>query len=85
MSAGLIPTINAVNSVGIEIIPGMMTGQVIAGAFPAQTAKYQIMVMLKLTAATAIATILGILFAYKRAFTSDGRLLGSMFISNKRP
>lgn len=85
VSAGLIPTINAMNSVGIVSIPGMMTGQVIAGADPAQAAKYQIVVMLMVTAATAIATIMGVLLAFKRAFTIDGRLLASMFISNKRP
>lgn len=84
VSAGMIPTINAMNSVGIVSIPGMMTGQVIAGADPAQAAKYQIVVMLMLTAATAVATIMGILIAYRRAFTVDGRLLGSLSISNRR-
>ena len=46
LRAGLIPTINAMAAAGIVFIPGMMTGQILAGADPLAAAQYQIVVML---------------------------------------
>ena len=42
---GLIPTINAMMVVGIVSLPGMMTGQILAGADPVEAVKYQIVIM----------------------------------------
>jgi putative ABC transport system permease protein len=75
LSAGLIPTMNAMNAVGIVSIPGMMTGQLLAGADPVQAAKYQIVVMLMLSAATAISSMGGVYLAYTRAFDSEWRFM----------
>jgi len=41
----LIPIINALLAVGIVSLPGMMTGQILAGVSPFIAARYQIMVM----------------------------------------
>lgn len=75
LSAGLIPTMNAMNAVGIVSIPGMMTGQLLAGADPVQAAKYQIVVMLMLSAATAISSMGGVYLAYVRAFDAEWRFI----------
>ena len=45
MRAAMIPTTNALLAVGLVSIPGMMTGQVLAGVDPLIAASYQIMVM----------------------------------------
>ena len=45
MKAALIPITNSLLSVGIVSLPGMMTGQILAGTDPLVAAKYQIMVM----------------------------------------
>lgn len=45
MRAALIPINNSLLSVGIVALPGMMTGQILAGTDPLVAAKYQIMVM----------------------------------------
>ncbi|TWT76834.1 hypothetical protein Pla123a_22570 [Posidoniimonas polymericola] len=45
MRASLIPATNALLAVGLVSIPGMMTGQVLAGVDPLIAARYQIMVM----------------------------------------
>lgn len=45
MRAALIPPTNALLAVGLVSIPGMMTGQVLAGVDPLIAARYQIMVM----------------------------------------
>ena len=45
MRAALIPITNSLVSVGIVSLPGMMTGQILAGTDPLVATKYQIMVM----------------------------------------
>ena len=50
MRAGMIPSINSMMGVGIVFIPGMMTGQILAGADPVQAIRYQIIVMVMLVA-----------------------------------
>ncbi|MCC6484702.1 MAG: iron export ABC transporter permease subunit FetB [Armatimonadetes bacterium] len=75
LGAGLIPTINAMNAVGIVSIPGMMTGQILAGADPSMAARYQIVVMLMLSASTAIGAIVSVLLAYPKVFDTQWRFL----------
>jgi putative ABC transport system permease protein len=45
MQAALIPQINALLAVGLVSLPGMMTGQILAGTDPLIAVRYQIMVM----------------------------------------
>ncbi len=45
MRAALIPITNSLLSVGLVSLPGMMTGQILAGTDPLVAARYQIMVM----------------------------------------
>ena len=45
MKAAFIPITNSLYAVGIVSIPGMMTGQVLAGVSPLIAARYQVMVM----------------------------------------
>ena len=74
LRAALIPTVNAMLTVGLVSLPGMMTGQIIAGAEPTAAARYQIVVMFMLAAATtASAVILGALLR-RRFFTSAWQL-----------
>lgn len=70
--AGLIPTINSMAAAGIVFIPGMMTGQVLAGADPVAASFYQIVIMLMVSAATAIGAVLAVVLSYKRRFSEDG-------------
>ena len=68
MSAGMIPSINSMMSVGLVFIPGMMTGQILAGADPLIAIRYQIMVMVMLVGSTAIGSIIVTLIARKLCF-----------------
>jgi len=43
--AAMIPLINSLLAVGLVSLPGMMTGQILAGASPLVAARYQIIVM----------------------------------------
>jgi putative ABC transport system permease protein len=73
LTAGLIPTINSMSAVGIVFIPGMMTGQILAGVDPPRAAAYQIVVMLMISAATTLGSVIAVLTSYGRAFDRDGR------------
>jgi putative ABC transport system permease protein len=70
--AGLIPTINSMAAVGIVFIPGMMTGQILAGVDPIVAAPYQIVVMLMVSAATALGAVVAVLLSYRRRFSAEG-------------
>jgi putative ABC transport system permease protein len=72
--AGLIPMINAMMTVGLVSLPGMMTGQILAGADPGMASRYQIVVMFMLSAATAISAVLLGALLYRRFFTSAWQL-----------
>ena len=74
VKAGMIPSINAMMGVGMVFIPGMMTGQILAGADVITAVKYQIMVMLMLVGSTSLGSVLVVLFSLRRCFTRDGRL-----------
>lgn len=54
VKTGMVPAINSMMSVGLVFIPGMMTGQIIGGQPPLDAAKYQIMIMLMISASTAL-------------------------------
>lgn len=75
LRAGLIPTINSMAAAGIVFIPGMMTGQILAGADPLEATKYQIVVMLMVAAAEIVGAVLAVLMSYRRRFDSDGVFL----------
>jgi putative ABC transport system permease protein len=75
IKAGMIPSINSMMGVGIVFIPGMMTGQILAGADPVTAIRYQIVVMLMLVGSTALGAVIVVLLARKRCFGSGQRLL----------
>lgn len=58
MRAALIPITNSLFAVGLVQLPGMMTGQILAGADPLVAARYQIMVMCMLFGAAGISAAL---------------------------
>lgn len=56
LGAALIPTINSCFAVGLVALPGMMTGQILAGVSPLIASRYQIMVMCMVFGAAGIAS-----------------------------
>lgn len=55
--ASLLPRINELAIIGIVALPGMMSGQIIAGVKPVEAVKYQIIVMYLLTSGVGIAVL----------------------------
>lgn len=74
MRAGMIPIINAMAAAGLVSLPGMMTGQILAGSPPLEAVKYQILIMFLIAAGTGFGTLVAIWFAARRLFDDRERL-----------
>ncbi|MCD6460146.1 ABC transporter permease [bacterium] len=63
----LLPLINSFFAVGLVSIPGMMTGQILAGVSPLLAVRYQIMVMCMLLSASGISSAVFLELMKKKA------------------
>ncbi|MEM7395429.1 MAG: iron export ABC transporter permease subunit FetB [Verrucomicrobiota bacterium] len=71
---GLIPIVNAMTIAGIASLPGMMTGQILAGSPPIEAAKYQILIMFLIAAGTGFGTVAAVWIGSRRLFDERHRL-----------
>lgn len=71
----MLPTINAMVGMGIIFLPGMMTGQIIAGQSPLVAVKYQIAVMLGVMGTVSITVLIFLHLAYKVFFNDRNQFL----------
>lgn len=55
--AGLTHIINAMAASGVVSLPGMMTGQILAGAAPTEAVKYQILIMFLIAGGTGLGVL----------------------------
>ncbi|RUL88334.1 ABC transporter permease [Tautonia sociabilis] len=74
VAAGLTPTINGMMVAGIVSIPGMMTGQLLAGAEPTAAFRYQILIYLAISGSVGLAILVLLSLRTRRAFTPDHQL-----------
>lgn len=72
--SGMTPTLNTMMVVGVVSLPGMMTGQILAGADPADAVRYQIVIMFLIASATALGTLGAVLFAFRALLDPEHRL-----------
>lgn len=75
LKTAMMPTISSMMTVGIVQLPGMMTGQIIAGTNPNSAVRYQVVVMYMIAAATAITVMTVALWLYRCYFTTSHQLL----------
>ena len=78
--AGMTPIINQMSVVGVVSLPGMMTGQVLAGQSPLEAVRYQIVIMFLLAASSGLGTVAAVLLAYRRLFSREHQLLASRIV-----
>jgi putative ABC transport system permease protein len=71
---GLIPTINAMAATGVVYLPGMMTGQILAGADPQQAVRYQLLVMFLISGATGLGLVIALVGAVLRLTDNRHRI-----------
>ena len=54
---GLLPIINQMSAAGIVTLPGIMTGQILAGLDPLEAVKYQILLMFLLSGGSGLSAL----------------------------
>ncbi len=74
LRSGMIPVINQMSAAGIITLPGMMTGQILAGMPPFEAAKYQILVLLLLAGGAGLGAIGATWLAVRRISDDRERL-----------
>ncbi len=72
---GLTPTVNSMLVVGLVSLPGMMTGQILAGADPTQAVRYQIVTMFFICAGSTLSCTLSAVLVVRRFFDERGRFV----------
>ena len=74
MRTGMMPMINAMAAAGLVSLPGMMTGQILAGSPPLEAVKYQILIMFMISAGTGFGTMAAVWVTARRLFDDRERL-----------
>ena len=74
LRTGMIPIVNAMAAAGLISLPGMMTGQILAGSPPWEAVKYQILIMFLIAAGTGGGILVGLRLASRRLFDERHRL-----------
>jgi len=72
---GIIPTLNQMMVVGMVSLPGMFTGQVLAGGDPLEAASYQILILFVLATANLFTVFLVSEGIYRQCFNQDIQLV----------
>ena len=70
----MIPIVNAMMTAGIVQLPGMMTGQIIAGLSPTAAVRYQIMIFYVLAVSSTLAAMAAVVIYAGRFFTKAHQL-----------
>lgn len=74
LRSGLIPIINSMAAAGVVSLPGMMTGQILAGSPPYEAAKYQLLIMYLITAGTGFGSLAAVWLGSRHLFDERHRL-----------
>ncbi|HEY9721862.1 MAG TPA: iron export ABC transporter permease subunit FetB [Oscillatoriaceae cyanobacterium] len=74
LRVAMIPTLNTMAVMGVVSLPGMMTGQILAGAAPTTAVGYQIVIMFMIASASALGTLAIVLLAFRALFDARDRL-----------
>ncbi|NVK17550.1 MAG: iron export ABC transporter permease subunit FetB [Methylocystaceae bacterium] len=74
LHTGLIGIVNSMSAAGLVFIPGMMTGQLMAGADPIEAAKYQALIMFMIAGGTALGTTFAVFLGVYRLTDDRHRL-----------
>lgn len=70
LETAILPTLNSMVSMGIVSLPGMMTGQILAGTSPNNAIMYQIAIMIAICASVCICVFISINWGYKSLYNS---------------
>jgi putative ABC transport system permease protein len=74
LRSGMIPIINQMSAAGVITLPGMMTGQILAGMAPVEAAKYQILLLFLLGGGAGLGALAAVYVATWRITDERDRL-----------
>ncbi|MFO1432149.1 MAG: iron export ABC transporter permease subunit FetB [Candidatus Competibacteraceae bacterium] len=74
LRSALMPTINSMAATGLVFLPGMMTGQILAGAEPILAVKYQMLIMFLIAGSTGLGSVAAVLGGVYRLTDNRHRL-----------
>lgn len=72
--SALIPTINSMAAAGLVSLPGMMTGQILAGVDPIVAVKYQLLIMFLIAGGSALGVTMAVFLGVRRLSDERHRL-----------
>lgn len=71
---GMLPILNSMAVMGLVSLPGMMTGQILAGVDPGQAVRYQIVIVLVIASGIFLAVTLAVRWSVRLLFEKEGTL-----------
>ncbi len=74
LRAALMPIVNAMAATGLVALPGMMTGQILAGVEPVEAVKYQLLIMFLIAGGTGLGAVAAVLGGVRRLTDDRHRL-----------
>lgn len=74
LGTALLPTMNTTLGMGIVSLPGMMTGQILAGTFPMTAIFYQIAIMVAISASVCLSVFLSLNLGYRTLIQKNGQI-----------
>ena len=74
LRSALMPIVNTMAATGLVSLPGMMTGQILAGAEPVQAVQYQMLIMFLIAGGTGLGSVSAVLGGVYRLTDARHRL-----------
>ncbi len=74
LTTALMPIINALAATGLVSLPGMMTGQILAGVEPIEAVKYQLLIMFLIAGGTTLGAVTAVFVGVYRLTDHRDRL-----------
>ena len=74
LRTALMPIVNSMAATGLVALPGMMTGQILAGAEPTQAVRYQMLILFLIAGGTALGSVAAVFGALLRLTDERHRL-----------
>lgn len=75
LETALLPTLNNMLGMGIISLPGMMTGQILAGTLPMTAIFYQIAIMIAICTAVCLTVFCSLHFGYQTLYNKRNQIL----------
>lgn len=75
LETAMLPTLNSMVGMGIVSLPGMMTGQILAGTLPTTAVLYQIAIMIAICTVVTCACFGSLFFGYKTLYDKETQIL----------